>query len=131
MQNKPIDTARLGGLRCVIAPEPRMTPEGEVRRDREGNPQWITGVSVRQAEGRRTDVIHVVVSGAQPSGIAEGAEIRITNLWANEWAVDGRVGTSYRADAITSVAAPVASGAGGSGSGAPAAGSRGKSGGDS
>jgi hypothetical protein len=130
VQNKPIDTSRLGVIRCVIAPEARMTPDGEVRRDREGNPQWITGVSVRQVEGRRTDVIHVVVSGAQPQGIAEGAEVKITNLWANEWSVDGRSGTSYRADAITSVTAPAVSG-GGAGSSAPAGGSRGKSGGDS
>ena len=103
-----------------------MTPDGEVRRDREGNPQWITGVSVRQVEGRRTDVIHVVVSGAQPQGIAEGAEVKITNLWANEWSVDGRAGTSYRADAVTPVPAPAASG---SGSAAAGSGSRGKSGG--
>ncbi|MFJ9818794.1 hypothetical protein ACIRU3_26785 [Streptomyces sp. NPDC101151] len=127
MDNKPIDVARLGQIRCVIAPEPRTTPEGETRRDREGNPLWITGLSVRQAEGRRTDVVHVVTSG-QPTGLTEGAEVRLTNLWANEWAVDGRSGTTYRADAITP-----ASGSGvGSASAAPAAGPRGKSaGGDS
>ncbi|MFH8659992.1 hypothetical protein [Streptomyces afghaniensis] len=112
----------------MIAPEARMTPEGEVRRDREGNPTWVTGLSVRQAEGRRTDVIHVVTSG-EPRGITEGAEVRVTNLWANDWSVDGRSGTSYRADALTSVTAPAAA-PGGSGT-ASAAGARGKSGGDS
>lgn len=127
MRSKPIDTARLGAIRCVIAPEPRMTPEGEPRRDREGNPQWITGLSVRQAEGRNTDVVHVVVSGEPPS-VVEGAEVRITNLWANEWTVDGRSGVSWRADAITAVASnpPTA------GPGAASSSSRGKStGGDS
>ncbi|KOV63253.1 hypothetical protein [Streptomyces sp. MMG1121] len=120
MDNKPIDVARLGAIRCVIAPEPRLTPEGETRRDREGNPLWITGLSVRQAEGRRTDVVHVVTSG-QPQGLTEGSEVRVTNLWANDWAVDGRTGTTYRADAIT----PVSGGA--SASTTPAAGPRGKS----
>ncbi|MFG2927976.1 hypothetical protein [Streptomyces achromogenes] len=108
MDNKPIDVARLGTIRCVIAPEPRTTPEGETRRDREGNPLWITGLSVRQAEGRRTDVVHVVTSG-QPQGLTEGSEVRVTNLWANDWAVDGRTGTTYRADAITPVSGSNAS----------------------
>lgn len=126
MDNKPIDVGRLGAIRCVIAPEPRMGQDGETqRRDREGNPLWITGLSVRQTEGRRTDVVHVVTSG-QPQGLTEGSEVRVTNLWANEWSVDGRNGTTYRADAITPVQA--------SGPAAPAApaGARGKSaGGDS
>ncbi|MFF8728904.1 hypothetical protein ACF073_20740 [Streptomyces sp. NPDC015171] len=122
MDSKPIDVARLGAIRCVIAPEPRLTPEGETRRDREGNPLWITGLSVRQAEGRRTDVVHVVTSG-QPQGLLEGSEVRVTNLWANDWAVDGRTGTTFRADAII----PVSGSAGGSASTAPAAGPRGKS----
>ncbi|QEU94832.1 hypothetical protein CP970_31620 [Streptomyces kanamyceticus] len=124
MQNKPVDVSRLGSMRCVIAPEARVTPEGEVRRDREGNPQWITGLSVRQAEGRRTDVIHVIVSGVEPQGVIEGAEVRVTGLWANEWAVDGRTGTSWRADAITPVStassapsASTSSAAGGRGKG--------------
>ncbi|MFD4560186.1 hypothetical protein ACFWP5_38720 [Streptomyces sp. NPDC058469] len=113
----------------MIAPEPRTTMEGDQRRDREGNPLWITGLSIRQAEGRRTDVVHVVTSG-QPQGLAEGSEVRVTNLWANEWAVDGRTGTTYRADAITPVSASGSGSA--SASTAAAAGPRGKSaGGDS
>ncbi|MFD7131287.1 hypothetical protein [Streptomyces sp. NPDC059894] len=126
MQNKPVDVARLGAIRCVVAPEPRTTPDGEVRRDRDGNPQWVTGLSVRQAEGRRADVIEVVTSG-QPQGITEGAEVAVRNLWANDWSVEGRAGTSYRADGITPVASAssAASTAGGS-----TAGPRGKSGGD-
>ncbi|MCT9077182.1 hypothetical protein [Streptomyces fulvoviolaceus] len=127
MDNKPVDIGRLGAIRCVIAPEPRTTLEGDQRRDREGNPLWITGLSIRQAEGRKTDVVHVVTSG-QPQGLTEGGEVRVTNLWANEWAVDGRTGTTYRADAIT----PASGSGGGSASAAAAAGPRGKSaGGDS
>ncbi|MCX4663484.1 hypothetical protein [Streptomyces uncialis] len=100
MQSKPIDTARLGVMRCVIEPEARLTQDGEPRRDREGVPQWITGLSVRQLESRRADVIHVVTSG-RPSGITEGAAVTVTDLWASEWAVDGRSGTSWRAASLT------------------------------
>ncbi|MFJ3757122.1 hypothetical protein [Streptomyces sp. NPDC090080] len=113
MQNKPVDVGRLGSIRCVVLPELRTGPDGRVRQDRDGNAQWVTGLSVRQAEGRRADVIEVVTS-VQPQGIAEGAEVKIDNLWANDWAVDGRTGTSYRADGITPLtstsAAPSAAG---------------------
>ncbi|MCX5050983.1 hypothetical protein [Streptomyces sp. NBC_00474] len=122
MENKPIDVGRLGTMRCEIAPEPRTTPEGDQRRDREGNPQWITAVSVRQPEGRRVDTIDVTTSGL-PQGLTEGGEVKVSNLWAREWAIDGRTGTSYRADAIT----PVPGSGGGSAPAAAAPGPRGKS----
>ncbi|WP_406254776.1 hypothetical protein [Streptomyces chartreusis] len=126
MEEKPIDVARLGKIRCEIAPEPRTTLEGDQRRDREGNPLWVTCLAVRRLEGRRVDTIDVTTSG-QPQGLTEGSEVRVSNLWARDWALEGRTGTSYRADAITPVA-----GSGGSAAPAPtAAGSRGKSGGDS
>ncbi|MCI3930177.1 MULTISPECIES: hypothetical protein [unclassified Streptomyces] len=115
MQTKPIDTARLGVMRCVIAPEARMTPDGAVRRDREGRTLWTTGISVRQRETRRADVITVVTS-VQPQGVKEGAEVKITDLWANEWAMDGRSGTTWRAEAITPVSAGGPSGGGSGGS---------------
>ncbi|MFD0417116.1 hypothetical protein [Streptomyces sp. NPDC127108] len=116
MQYKPIDTARLGVMRCVIAPEARMTPDGEIRRDREGRVQWVTGLSVRQLESRRADVINVVVVGVQPEGVAEGTEVHVINLWANEWQMDGRSGTSWRADRITPVTPAAGDAAGSSGS---------------
>ncbi|MEU2608630.1 hypothetical protein [Streptomyces albus] len=122
MQQKPIDLARLGTVRCALAPEPRVTPDGEVRRDREGNPQWTTGLMVRQLESRRADVIHVVTS-TEPRGVVEGAEVQVTDLWASDWAVDGRTGTSYRAAAITP-ASGTGSGTQGSASGASTASGR-------
>ncbi|GHE11514.1 hypothetical protein [Streptomyces alanosinicus] len=126
MINKPIDTGRLGTIRCLIAPEPRVTLEGEQRRDREGNPLWITGLVVRQMEGRRLEEIHVVTNG-QPQGLVEGGEVRVTDLWGNDWEIDGRNGTTYRAAAITPVQGSV-----GSSAPSPAAGPRGKpAGGDS
>ncbi|MGW1615403.1 hypothetical protein ACWCQZ_39335 [Streptomyces sp. NPDC002285] len=124
MEEKPIDVARLGTIRCEIAPEPRTTLEGDQRRDREGNPLWVTGLAVRRLEGRRVDTIDVTTSG-QPQGFTAGSEVRVTNLWARDWTIEGRTGTSYRADAIQplSGSAPAPAPA--------AAGSRGKSGGDS
>ncbi|MFE7273723.1 hypothetical protein [Streptomyces sp. NPDC057623] len=126
MEDKPIEVGRLGAIRCLIAPEPRTTLEGEQRRDREGNPLWITGLVVRQLEGRRLDEIHVTTVG-QPQGLTEGGEVKVANLWARDWALEGRTGTSYRADAIT----PATGSGGGSVPAAPASGSRGKSAGDS
>ncbi|MFG7942388.1 hypothetical protein [Streptomyces cacaoi] len=104
MQNKPIDTGRLGTIRCALAPEPRTTPDGDVRRDREGRPQWVTGLMVRQVSSRRTEVIHVVTTN-EPHDVEEGALVDVADLWASDWAVDGRTGTSYRAEAITPAAA--------------------------
>lgn len=126
MENKPIDVLRLGTIRCEIAPEPRTTQEGDQRRDREGNPLWVTGLAVRQPEGRRVDTIDVTTVG-QPQGLTEGGEVKVANLWARDWALEGRTGTTYRADAIT----PVAGSGGGSAPAAAAAGPRGKSSGDS
>jgi hypothetical protein len=132
MQTMPIDTARLGPLRCSIAPEARLNPEGEQRRDREGNLQWVTSVSVVPAQGRRVEAIDVVVSGVQPTGITAGTEVKITNLVANAWSVDGRSGTSYRADAITAVTGPPTAAAPGGGPSPSSGAARGKaSGGES
>lgn len=126
MKDRPIDDRRLGPIRCVIAPEARTTPDGAHRRDRDGQVQWVTALSVRQLETRRADVINVVVSGARPQGIAEGAEVRVTGLWSSEWVMEGRTGTSWRADAIL----PVESAATGSGHASATGGSRAKSGGE-
>ena len=112
MQNTPVDVSRLGALMCVVAPEPRVNPDtGEVRTDREGRRLYVVGVSVRQAESRRAEVIDVVVPGEAPA-VAEGMRVEIRDLVAVAWEIDGRRGTSYRAAAVTPVenggkAAPV------------------------
>ncbi|WP_448332679.1 SCO3933 family regulatory protein [Streptomyces sp. DSM 41534] len=116
-----MDVARLGALMCVVPPEPRVNRDtGEIRTDREGRRLYVVGVSVRQPESRRADVIEVVVSGESPA-VAEGMRVRIQGLVAVAWEIDGRRGTSYRAVAIT----PAES----EGKTAPVAG-RAKSGGD-
>ncbi|WP_063735805.1 hypothetical protein [Streptomyces sp. RTd22] len=103
MRNIPVDVARLGTLMCVVPPEPRVNPEtGQVRTDRDGRTTYVVGVSVRQPDTRRADVISVVVSGAEPPAIAEGARVRVTDLVAISWEMGDRHGMSYRAAAITS-----------------------------
>jgi hypothetical protein len=103
MQSIPVDTARLGVLRCAIAPEAKLSnPETqEVKRDRDGNPVWTVAVTVRQ-DRRRISVIEIAVSG-QPKGIDEGQTVRVTGLTAFMWAMGDRHGVSFRADAITPV----------------------------
>ena len=106
LQSIPVDTARLGVLRCAIAPEAKLSnPETqEVKRDRDGNPVWTVAVTVRQ-DGRRISVIEIAVSG-QPKGIEEGQTVKVTGLTAFMWSMGDRHGVSFRADAITPVTGP-------------------------
>jgi hypothetical protein len=100
MQTIPVDVRRLGALMCVVPPELRVTPDGDIRTDREGRRQFTVGISVRQAATRRADVIEVVVSGESPT-VAEGQRVRIEDLVAVSWAIGDRHGTSFRAAAVT------------------------------
>jgi hypothetical protein len=105
MQAIPVDTTRLGVLRCAVAPEPKMTGNEikEVKRDREGNTIYTVAVMVRQ-EGRRVSVIEIAVTG-EPKGVEEGVEVRVTGLEAFAWAMGDRHGISFRAAAITPIPA--------------------------
>ncbi|MFE0045758.1 SCO3933 family regulatory protein [Streptomyces albireticuli] len=117
MQSIPVDTSRLGVMRCAVAPEPKTTGNEikEVKRDREGNTIYTVAVMVRQ-DGRRVSVIEIAVTG-EPKGVEEGVEVKVTGLEAFAWAMGDRHGISFRAAAITPVptatpaaAAPAASG---------------------
>lgn len=101
MQSIPVDTTRLGVLRCAVAPEAKISnfETQEVKKDKEGNTIYTVGVMVRQ-EGRRVSVIEVAVTG-EPKGVAEGTEVRITGLEAFAWSMGDRHGISFRAAAIT------------------------------
>nr|WP_239085995.1 hypothetical protein [Streptomyces parvus] len=107
MQRIPVDVARLGSLMCVVPPEPRVNQEtGQIRTDADGKETWVVGVSVRQLERRRADVIEVAVSG-EPKGITEGMRVLLNDLVAVAWEIDGRKGTSFRASAVLPHAGPV------------------------
>ncbi|GAA2918889.1 hypothetical protein GCM10020221_13930 [Streptomyces thioluteus] len=101
MQSIPVDTARLGVLRCAVAPEPKISnfDTGEVKKDKEGNTVYTVGVMVRQ-EARRVSVIEIAVPGEQP-GVVEGVQVLVTGLEAFAWAMGDRHGISFRAAAIT------------------------------
>ncbi|WP_030413110.1 hypothetical protein [Streptomyces sp. NRRL S-1448] len=119
MQSIPVDTSRLGVLRCAVGPEPKIADfeTKEVKKDRDGNTIYSVAVTVRQ-EGRRVSVIEIAVTG-EPKGVVEGPEGRVTGLDAFAWAMGDRHGISFRAVAITPVS-PV---------GVPSAASNGKAGG--
>ena len=116
MQSIPVDTTRLGVLRCAVEPEAKISnfETQEVKKDKDGNTIYTVGVMVRQ-EGRRVSVIEIAVTG-QPKGVTEGTEVRITGLEAFAWAMGDRHGISFRAAAITPV--PPAPAIGKSGGGA-------------
>ncbi|WTP59893.1 hypothetical protein OHU07_25460 [Streptomyces phaeochromogenes] len=98
MQSIPVDTARLGVLRCAIAPEAKISNSEtqEVKKDRDGNTVYTVAVTVRQDRRR------ISVSG-EPKGIEEGQILKVTGLMAFAWAMGDRHGISFRADAITLV----------------------------
>ncbi|MFF4950098.1 hypothetical protein [Streptomyces chattanoogensis] len=103
MQSIPVDTTRLGVLRCAVAPEPKIADfeSKEVKKDRDGNTIYTVGVTVRQ-EGRRVSVIEISVTG-EPKGVDEGQEVKVTGLEAFAWAMGDRHGISFRAAAVTPV----------------------------
>ncbi|MEU1027970.1 hypothetical protein ABZ402_04295 [Streptomyces mirabilis] len=103
MQSIPVDTARLGVLRCAITPEAKISnfDTQEVKKDRDGNTIYSVAVTVRQ-DGRRISVIEIAVAG-EPKGIEEGQILKVTGLTAFAWAMGDRHGISFRADAITPV----------------------------
>jgi hypothetical protein len=103
MQSIPVDTSRLGVLRCAVAPETKFSnyETKEVKKDRDGNTVYTVAVMVRQ-EGRRASIIEIAVPG-EPKGIVEGVEVRLTGLEAFAWSMGDRHGVSFRASAITPV----------------------------
>jgi hypothetical protein len=106
MKRIPVDTNRLSGALCVSAPEVKADPNtGEVRMDKAtGQPVYLVGVSVKLTGERKAYVLDVAVPG-EPVGVVEGAPVRVFDLVAVPWEVDGRSGMSYRASAVTTATA--------------------------
>ena len=117
MQSIPVETSRLGVLRCAVAPEPKIAnfETGEEKKDRDGNTIYTVALMVRQ-EGRRASIIEVAVTG-EPKGVEEGMVVKATGLEAFSWAMGDRHGISFRAAAITPVPTPPATGPAASGKG--------------
>ena len=109
MQNLPIDTDRLSVPVVVMAPELKTDPEtGEVKNDRDGNPVWRVGVAVAMLGRRKADVIDVSTP-VKPEGVAIGTPVRLVNLVARTWDMNGRFGVSFSADGVTPAVSPAAS----------------------
>ena len=110
MQSIPVDTGRLGVLRCAIAPDVKISNQEtqEIKKDRDGNPVYTVAVTVRQ-DRRRISVIEIAVTG-EPKGIEEGMILKVTGLTAFMWAMGDRHGVSFRADAITPVSGALKAG---------------------
>jgi hypothetical protein len=102
MRSIPVDVSRLTGFMCASAPEVRVDPTtGEMRLDRDsGAPLYLVGVVVKLVGTRLAYVLDVQVAG-EPVGIKEGQAVKLYDLEARPWEVDGRSGMSYRASAIT------------------------------
>jgi hypothetical protein len=103
----PIDTSRLKFL--VVAPaEPlRQWEEGKPREawaprtDKNGEVLWrVQLVALGDGEA---DVIRVSVVG--DPGVAQGEMVRVDQLTAQAWEMDGRSGMAFRALAIGSASA--------------------------
>lgn len=99
MNSIPVDLTRLTGVICVAAPEQRTDLEGQIRKDREGNTLWVTGLAVRRTGTRKASVIDVQTA-AEPVGVAEGSPVGVTELDVSLWEIEGRHGLSYRAASI-------------------------------
>ncbi len=99
MNSIPVDLTRLTGVICVAAPEERTDLEGQIRKDREGNTLWVTGVAVRRTGTRKASVIDVQTP-AEPLGVTEGLPVGVTELDVSLWEIEGRHGLSYRAASI-------------------------------
>ncbi|WP_328978021.1 hypothetical protein [Streptomyces canus] len=113
MQSIPVDTARLGVLRCANVPELKFSNSEtqEVKKDRDGNPVYTVAVTVRP-DGRRISVIEIAISG-EPKGIEPGQVVKVTGLTAFLWTMGDRNGVSFRADTITPAHASTAHAKGG------------------
>ncbi|MCW3838914.1 hypothetical protein ONA70_02230 [Micromonospora yasonensis] len=104
MNSIPVDLSRLSGLLCVSAPERKTDLDGEVRKDRDGNALWVTGIAVRRAGTRKASVIDVQTS-AEPEGVTEGSPVGVTELDVSLWEIEGRHGLSYKAASVYPVRA--------------------------
>jgi hypothetical protein len=76
----------------------------EPRRDQNGAPMF--NVPIFASGGGITESINVKVSG-EPKGLAPFTQVKITNLVALTWEMNGQHGVSFRADLIEPAKATV------------------------
>jgi hypothetical protein len=94
-----VDVSVFGGFMCVNPPEVKANPRtGEVRTDTAtGLPVFVVGVVA--IRGRDSSVIQISVPG-EPVGLGVGTALRLVELEAVPWDVEGRSGVSFRAAGV-------------------------------
>jgi hypothetical protein len=93
----PIDTSAIAFL-CALAPEPVL--DFETRRpkaDENGEPLYVVQLLVMGEDS--ADLIAVKVPGV-PSGVRQGAPVKVSGLVAQPWTMADRSGVSFRAARI-------------------------------
>lgn len=100
-----MDVTAFGGFMCVNPPEVKSNPRtGEVKTDTaSGLSVFVVGVVA--IRGRDSSVIQVAVPG-EPKGLVVGSALRLLELEAVPWDVDGRSGVTFRAAGIVPADAP-------------------------
>jgi hypothetical protein len=100
MRSIPVNVEAFAGFVCVALPEPRVANQqtGEVRKDRTSG-EVLYSVGVCAIRGRDSSVIQVSVAG-EPRGLSVGAPVRLVDLEASSWDIDGRSGVAWRAASV-------------------------------
>jgi len=106
----PIDTSRLQFLVVAEAEEHRRFEEGKRRQDWsprvDENGEVLYRVQLVALGEGEAEIIRVSVPG--DPAVKQGEMVRVEGLMAQPWEMDGRSGTSFRANAIRSAAARTA-----------------------
>lgn len=103
MNRIPVDTPALGDTR-FLSSEPKLDGDGNaVIRDKV--PVQVVSVLIKPLTGKR-EVIEVNVPSKEPPRGQEYAKIRLMNLTARPWAVDGRNGITFNADEVNILPLP-------------------------
>lgn len=103
-----MDTAGMQFL-IAVAPQPaRDWDTKEQRVDADGQP--VFSVQLVALEDGAAQLLHVKVAG-DPGPLPQGTPVKVTNLVATPWSLDGRSGVSFRAERVEALA-PAPNGAG-------------------
>ena len=109
MNTVPVDVSKLTIPICVVEPAVKTNPEGEVKKDRDGNTQYTVAVSVGMSGGRRLPDVIAVTTVREPDGIAVGTPVRLVGLIARPWQMGDRSGLAFSAEAVVPAVSPGAS----------------------
>ncbi|MEY9860102.1 hypothetical protein ABH935_005738 [Catenulispora sp. GAS73] len=100
MTSFPVAVDRLEAPICVADPEPkRHHVTGEIVTDRQGNPLWTVAVTIQRLGSRIATVVNVSTA-TEPHGITKGMHLRIIDLDATPWSLDGHSGVVFKAAQI-------------------------------